>query len=363
MTRKSLLSIAWALMMVFGVVSRSHAATLTLEWDPSPGATGYVINWGTTSGSYPNTVNVGNTTSHRFSSLAPGASYFFTITAFNGAGSSPATPEVKGTAKATDLNHDDHPDVLWQNQVTGQLGIWFMNGTEQLSAAMFTPSGWSDPAWKVVAFADFDKDGTPDVLWRHQGTGQLAVWLMNGTTRRSTVMLTNTVSDLSWKIVAVADFNLDGYPDLLWRSDRNGDFGVWFMQGTSLLAKSMLNPAGFADTSWKVVGVADFDQDGQPDLLWRNDFTGTFGVWFMNGTNLRGAAMLDPTGVADLAWKVVAIADFDGDGHPDLLWRTDRTGDFGVWYMGGSLGVTLRGTAMFNPTGIADLNWIISAIR
>ena len=58
----------------------------------------------------------------------------------------------------------------------------------------------------------------------------MAVWFMNGTTRRSSVMLTNTVSDLSWKIVAVADFNLDGYPDLLWRSDVTGDFGVWLMQ-------------------------------------------------------------------------------------------------------------------------------------
>ena len=97
----------------------------------------------------------------------------------------------------------------------------------------------------------------------------------------------------------------------------------------------MLNPTGFADTSWKVVGVADLTRTGSRMNL-RNDITGTFGVWFMNGTNERGAAMLNPTGVSDLALKVVAIADFDGDGHPDLLERTDRR--LGVWFMTGPLG-------------------------
>ncbi len=135
------------------------------------------------------------------------------------------------------------------------------------------------------------------------------------------------------------------------------------MQKTTLISNAMLNPKGFADTSWKVVGVADFDQDGNPDLLWRHDRTGSFGVWFMNGTDLKSTSMLSPTGVSDVTWKIVATADFDGDGHPDLLWRSERTGDFGVWFMGGRLGVTLRNTSMFNPTGIGNLTWTIAAVR
>jgi hypothetical protein len=184
---------------------------------------------------------------------------------------------------------------------------------------------------------------------------------MNGATTISISALSpDRFSDLSWKVVAVADFNKDGFPDLLWRSDITGTFGVWYMQGPNLLSRAMLNPTSVGDLTWKVVGVADFDRDGYPDLLWRSDISGNFGVWFMQGINLRSVAMLNPLGVADVNWKVTAVVDFDGDGYPDLLWRNDVSGTLGVWYM---QGINLRSLTMLNPTGFADLNWRVVAVR
>jgi hypothetical protein len=97
------------------------------------------------------------------------------------------------------------------------------------------------------------------------------------------------------------DFNGDGKPDLLWRHETTGDVGVWFMNGTTSIGGASMTRV--ADTAWKLVGTGDFNGDGKPDLLWRREKTGDVGVWFMNGTKSFGGASM--TRVADTAWKLV----------------------------------------------------------
>jgi hypothetical protein len=41
------------------------------------------------------------------------------------------------------------------------------------------------------------------------------------------------------------------------------------------------------DTSWKIVGIADQDNDGVPDLLWRNPDSGEYIYFFMNADGTR----------------------------------------------------------------------------
>ena len=67
--------------------------------------------------------------------------------------------------------------------------------------------------------------------------------------------------------------------------------------------------------------MGDFDGDGRSDVLWHNSVTGDLYVWFMNATVVTGASFLNPSGLADTRWQIEAVADFDGDRSPDLLWR------------------------------------------
>src|SRR3989475_1991693 len=63
----------------------SSAAQVTLAWDPStgPGLAGYKLYYGTSSGSYPFSVDVGNVTSHTLSGLLEGQIYYFAATAYD----------------------------------------------------------------------------------------------------------------------------------------------------------------------------------------------------------------------------------------------------------------------------------------
>ena len=81
-------------------------------------------------------------------------------------------------------------------------------------------------------------------------------------------------TDTRWQIRGLADFNGDGKSDILWHHQGTGDLYVWFLDGILVNSGSYLNPSRSAETDWDIVQVADFTADGMNDLLWRNRATG-----------------------------------------------------------------------------------------
>ena len=71
----------------------------------------------------------------------------------------------------------------------------------------------SAPGLNLVAAADFDFNGTADLLFQNQTTGEVVVWYMNRTVFTSSATLA-TVPDPGWQLVAAADYNSDGRPDV-----------------------------------------------------------------------------------------------------------------------------------------------------
>ena len=37
------------------------------------------------------------------------------------------------------------------------------------------------------------------------------------------------------------------------------------------------------------------------------------------------------TGVTDIAWKIITVADYNGDGKSDIFWRDQDTGANVIW--------------------------------
>ena len=67
------------------VAAPVYAGDVTLAWDPVTSASlaGYVIHYGPTAGSYPNSVDVGNVTTRTVTNLTEGATYNFVVTAYD----------------------------------------------------------------------------------------------------------------------------------------------------------------------------------------------------------------------------------------------------------------------------------------
>src|SRR5439155_16339292 len=153
--------------------------------------------------------------------------------------------------------------------------------TSFISSARITPD--IPIEWKIVGAADFNNDGKTDLIWQHDTTGEKAIWLMDGLTLTRGVSI-DTTSAKEWRIEAIGQFGGDQTTDLVLRNRKTGAVAIWIMSGVTLSSKVDVEGIERADLDWQIVGAADFNNDGQTDLLWRHATLGLNFVSFMKGT-------------------------------------------------------------------------------
>jgi hypothetical protein len=94
-----LLILLIACSLFLGVSAGSaSAASVSLAWDAASGVSGYKVHYGTASGAYTASINVGNKTTYAGSGLTNGTKYYFAVTAYDSSGieSSPSNEVSAG---------------------------------------------------------------------------------------------------------------------------------------------------------------------------------------------------------------------------------------------------------------------------
>ncbi len=110
-----------------------------------------------------------------------------------------------------DFDGDTHPDLLWWNNVSGRTVLWYLDASLTRIGSRFTnPVDQGGATWEARAAADFGKGParnqppTVDVVWRNNTTGELVVWWMDRTGNRleSALMAPDVAPSLSPLLVA-----------------------------------------------------------------------------------------------------------------------------------------------------------------
>jgi hypothetical protein len=315
-----------SVISLFGLLQPAQAATsVTLAWDPSgtSGIAGYRLHYGTSSHSYSQTSDLGNTTTTTLSNLLPGQTYYFAITDYNTTGvESLPSNEVQFTTTVPIGNGPVTNDLVWENSVTGERGIWILTDGV-LTGIVGLPA--EPTSWHIVGVGDFLGNKQTGLVWENSQTGEHGIWVLQNGVLSQFIQL--PTEPTSWHVVGAADFDGDGQADLVWENSVTGERGIWLLKG-GVLSRIVSLPT--EPTNWHIAGAADFDGDGKADLVWENTVTGERGIWFLKAGVLSRIISLptEPT-----SWHIAGAADFNGDGQADLVWENTVTGERGIWFL------------------------------
>ncbi len=257
----------------------------------------------------------------------------------NGAGVRVGSAQAFRLFSKGDFDGDGQTDLLVRQAATGQTEAWLMNGVTRPGAPAALSPTPASLDWSVAATDDFDRDGRNDLLLWSSATGAAEFWLMNGTARVGAAVPLAGALAPPWKPAAVADFDRDGRPDLVYRNHATQKISVWLMNGTAFVAARTPNPDQAVDANWEIVGAQDWNGDGDTDFLWYNPSSGKIVLWFMDGALARlSGQFTEPPNAGASNWKVLAMGDYGvgagGEaGSIDLVWRNATSGRFVAWYM------------------------------
>jgi hypothetical protein len=238
-----------------------------------------------------------------------------------------------------DLNGDGKPDLIATSScitstscVSG-VGVLLGNGDGTFKAAVNYGSG-GETAYSV-AVVDVNGDGKPDIIVANSCatgstcvSGTVGVLLGNGDGTFRAAVTYGSGGQYATS-VAVGDVNNDGKPDLVvanyytGSSNYTGSIGVLLGNGNGTFQPAVSYASGgVGDNS---VAVADVNGDGKLDLLAVNQgatvgpSNGTLGVLLGNGDGTFQPAIANPTTRLSADYFAeVAIDDFNGDGKLDV---------------------------------------------
>jgi len=227
-----------------------------------------------------------------------------------------------------DLDNDKQEDfiVCAFGNYGGSLSVYQNAGNGQFIEHTITPM----PGSRKVVVRDFNDDGLPDILAMFsQGDEHFSLYTNAGNFRFRVTTLLKFPPVYGTEFFDVADFNKDGYWDIIYTNGDNADYSVikkpyhgvriFLNDGKNQFTESWFQPLYGCSMAF----ARDFDRDGDVDIATTSffpDFTKhpERGFVYFENNNGKLEPYITPL-AADARWLLMEPVDIDADGYTDLL--------------------------------------------
>ncbi len=149
-----------------------------------------------------------------------------------------------------DFNGDMIDDLLFRDDAT-EIPVFtiLFSGEEGRSTYVIPPQSIPGSDGSLFRISDCDGNGTDDLIWVDGPTGAVYITCFDFSGEVLTdgpVSMKDSLWEKGWKLFAVADLNLDGCVDYVWRLEKGGKskYAVNFMRGFDAAPSSKLWKSG-----------------------------------------------------------------------------------------------------------------------
>ena len=200
-----------------------------------------------------------------------------------------------------------------------------------------------------VSATDLDNDGDLDIVTVGYN-GSITVWINNDffNFNISQQPVLNQVTGRS-NSLASADFNQDGFLDFV-SADING---ITLNIGNG---RNSFEQFRFSDKNYTKIIAIDFDSDGYPDLATTSK--SSIEIWLNNKNQSFSLLPQDFYVGSNARFRHLSAADYDEDGDQDLLISQNYNGPIKVYYNDGSAHFTFKQTLPNAGHQIKDAKFI-----
>jgi len=223
---------------------------------------------------------------------------------------------------SVDINKDGWMDIIATNASAGTITVLPNNGDGTFPTT--TPASYSTGASPLaIASADFNNDGFIDLVVPNSGNSKVSVLFNNGSggftekTDYNTGADTKAIRPVS---VIAADFNSDNYADIAVTNFTSGNVSVLLNKGDGTFATITSTPSFPAyptENHPASLSATDCNGDGNIDLVVANSGSNTVSVLLNNGDGTFAATSL--TFSAGIQPYAVATADINNDNKNDII--------------------------------------------